>query len=64
MRKIVGFIGAWGFYYMGHLAWLFMNKTKTSFLHNLYVSCMLRSYNIKNWAKLKSPWREVEDNNN
>lgn len=58
MKKIIGFITSWTLYYLGHFTSKLMNELP--FLYSTYNWLMIKSMNIQDWAKLKSPWKNVK----
>lgn len=76
MKKLIGYIGAYGCYYIGDffckIGYLKINKDKYlydflpnfmgTFIFNRYHSFMFYSGQIQDWAKLDKPWTNVENN--
>lgn len=55
MKKIIGYIGTWMFYYLGHFTSKLMYRMH--FLYKPYQWFMMKSFQIQDWANLKSPWK-------
>jgi hypothetical protein len=58
MKKVIGFIGAWFFYYLGHISSKLMYMRGFEWLYGVYQNMMNRSVNIQDWANLDSPWKK------
>ena len=58
MKKIVGYIGSYSFYYLGHWTSIIMYKFDLDFLYPLYRELMNWSLNLQYWANLDRPWKE------
>jgi len=57
MKRIIGYIGAWTLYYLGHLTYKCMNNFVN--LYPIYKWAMNSSISIQDWAKLQSPWQHI-----
>jgi len=62
MKKLIGYIGAYGCYYIGDFFCRIGYKLDYLFLYNLYNKFMLWSSDIQDWAKLDKPWKKAENN--
>jgi hypothetical protein len=57
MKKFIGYIGAYSFYYLGHWTSIIMGKSRFVFLYTAYSWLMNTSVNIQDWAGLDKPWK-------
>ena len=55
MKKIIGYIGTWVFYFFGYLCSKLMNVMPV--FYTLYKWFMMKSFEVQDWSKLKSPWK-------
>lgn len=65
MRKLVGWLLAWLFYWLGDLAWRVMESDDDDSwrwkLYPVYQKCMGWSYDIQKWGGDLGPWRKKYD---
>ncbi len=61
MKKIIGCIGAYLAFGIGHLVSIPMAKWDWAFLYRPYTVFMTWSFEIHNWAGLEGLWTKVED---
>lgn len=62
MRKIVGLIGSYTFFYLGDWTSILMEKTDWDWLYPSYKQFMNWSLNLQYWADLDRPWKEPTQN--
>lgn len=55
MKKLISYLLAWMFYYMGYTAYLFMFRFEV--FYNLYRWLMVKSEQIQTWGGNTSPWK-------
>lgn len=58
MRKVIGFLGSYMFFYLGNWTSILMEKTDWESLYPLYKGFMNWSLNLQYWAELDRPWRD------
>jgi hypothetical protein len=58
MKKTIGLLGSYMFFYLGHWTSILMEKTDWEFLYLLYKEFMNYSLNLQYWADLDRPWKE------
>lgn len=59
MKKVIGFIGSWTTYGLGHICSKLMYVRGFEWLYDTYQKMMMYSVGIQDWANLKSPWKKV-----
>lgn len=62
MKKIIGLIGSYTFFYLGDWTSILMEKTGWDSLYIVYKEFMNWSLNIQYWAEIDRPWKEPTDN--
>lgn len=55
MKKVIGYIGTWTLYYLGHISSKLMYKIPV--FYKMYQWFMMKSFEVQNWSELKSPWK-------
>ena len=58
MKKVIGLIGSYAFFYLGDWTSILMKKTGCEFLYPIYKEFMNYSLNLQYWADLDRPWKE------
>lgn len=58
MKKIVGLLGSYMFFYLGDWTSIIMYKFNLDFLYPVYRDFMNWSLNLQYWADLDRPWKE------
>lgn len=58
MKKIIGLLGSYMFFYLGDWTSLLMEKTGWEWLYSIYREFMNWSLNLQYWADLDRPWKE------
>ena len=61
MKKIVGLIGSYTFFYLGDWTSILMEKTGWDWLYLIYREFMNWSLNLQYWADLDRPWKEPSE---
>lgn len=59
MKKLLGFIPSYLFFYIGDLISRIMYKINSRYPYILYNFFMDKSSYIQDWAGLKGPWKNV-----
>lgn len=60
MKKIVGFIGTYSFYYTGYVVAYFIYSEYGAWMYPIYNILMTKSSDIQDWAGLSKPWKEIK----
>jgi len=63
MKKFVGLVLSYLFFYLGDWTSILMQKTGWDRLYVLYKEFMNWSLNLQYWADLDRPWKEPTKNN-
>lgn len=58
VKKILAFIPTWLLYYIGDGVYR-VGLINTKIGYKIYTSFMNMSVKVQDWAKLKSPWKDV-----
>ena len=61
MKKIVGYPGAYGTYYLGHIISVVMLKFDWAWLLHPYQRLMRISLKVTDWAAIKTLWEKPTD---
>lgn len=57
MRKLIGYIATWLFFWTGDVISRIMNYLDWSWMYPAYNNLMWWSVEIQEWADVKGPWR-------
>jgi hypothetical protein len=58
MRKLIGYILSWTFYWLGDLVSKPMHYLNWWWLYPVYNRLMIWSYDVQEWAGNLGPWRD------